>query len=86
MRSPAVCAAPGWVMTIVRPPSRSVSLPVTGRSGMSANSNPRIASSPTTRTQSATRASGPASLASIRRVRMRDDLGSGAPEDDGAEV
>ena len=44
-----------------------VSLPVTGRSGASANSKPRIASSPTTRTQTAIKASSPPSEASTRR-------------------
>ncbi len=57
----------------------------TGRSGESANSNPRIASRPTTRTQSAISASWPPSLASVRAIGMGDDLGAGAAEDDRAE-
>ena len=34
IRSPAEWPAPGWVTTMVRPPRRSVSASVTGRSGM----------------------------------------------------
>jgi hypothetical protein len=51
---------------MVLPPGRRVSDDVTGRSGVSANSKPRMASSPTTRTQSAISASSPPSEARAR--------------------
>ena len=65
-------------------PSRSVSLPVTGRSGTLANSKPSSSCSPTTRSQSATIWSGPASPARTR-VRVGHDLGARALEFDRAK-
>ena len=61
-------------------------MPLTGWSGTSANSKPRIASRPTTRTQSAIKRILPAFGGQHSAVGMRDDLRTEPAEDDGAEM
>ena len=66
-RSPGEWPAPGMADDDAScPRAAACRHVVTGRSGVSANSNPRIASRPTTRTQSAISASSPPSEASTR--------------------